>query len=834
MRLHLGCGDLYIPDALNIDKHDLRVADVQADAVMLPVLSGACDSVTAYHVFEHMGYANAVYALAEAYRVLKPGRMLEIETPDPARSFQAFLERADPRWRADVLSWVFGMESPGMGHRVLFPRELLEKLVRDAGFSEVSFSEPRTHRHRWGIRLVACKDANPLAHLVAILRSRMASDILHEAVPQEALEMEIRLWEPLCRLGQSSIIPEEAEGMILEWTVLAPQVILLWTGLCGQDNTLPKPPGPFPPERLHAVAQALIDARSCDVLRHAFSVLCATVNQVAQGYDHLLAAAIRVVKKWLACLPGSPEQEFPRDLEACNVMLDADPDLSYPGDCEAALGQSPIAGRSPRWPCHTLFTRQHCMERAKWFGDLGIRCFGEGRLEEARMLFRLAINSKVLGVYTVWNMARLQARLGQTENAGIFYRAALGFRTSDAVKERIVSELRQIEAGSAGPMGPVAVGEGEDRMFGILEEEPAERAPHACAGPQPESAIYPHPRSLLWELTLRCQCRCTHCAAAAGAPRPGELSADEALGICDEIAALGVSSVCLMGGEPLLHPGWQRIAARLREHGVDVGLSTNGISLDDTAWRSLEELSCSQVVISLDGATPEVHDTRRKWKGALKAAQHAIEEMASRPLRERTVVTCVDRTNIGELGPVRDWLLEHAPGITWMITIASPSPEGRMEKGHILRVDDFCSMVRFIAENRRKYQRHLDITGAHCMGYFSQRYQNLHNYTWSGCQAGISTLGLRSDGAITGCLVMSDRFIEGNVREKGLAGIWKDPGSFAYNRTFSVDMLKGKCVSCRWGEICRGGCRETSYSFTGETFEAPFCLHHLESVGAFP
>ncbi|MGA1845013.1 MAG: radical SAM protein [bacterium] len=832
MRLHLGCGDLYIPSALNIDKHDLRVADVQADAVILPVLTGSCDSVTAYHVFEHMGYANAVYALAEAYRVLKPGGILEIETPDPARSFQAFLERSDPRWRADILSWIFGMESPGMGHRVLFPRELLEKLVREAGFSEITLSEPKTHRHRWGFRLVARKDPDPTAHLIALLRSRMVSEILRQDAPQETLEMEIRLWEPLHRLGMSSITPEEAQGILLEWTVLAPRMILLWTGLCEHDHTLPRPPGPFPMERVQAVAQALIDAESCEVLRHAFSVLCATVNQAAQGYEHILAGAIQVVKRWLACPPRSPAREFPRDLEACDVMLDADQNLSYPGDIEVALGQSPIAGRRPRWPRHALFTRQHCTERAKWFRDLGIRCFERGRVEEARRLFRLAINAKVLGVYAVWNMARLQAGLGQMENAGIFYRAALGFRTSDAVKERIVAELREIEAGGVGPAGPVTAGEGEDRVFGILEEEPAEGESTLSIGAQPESAIFPPPRSLLWELTLRCQCRCTHCAAAAGNPRPGELSTEEALSICDQIAALGIPSVCLMGGEPLLHPGWQKIAARIKEHGVDLGLSTNGIALDDTTWRNLEELSFSQVVISLDGATPEIHDVRRKWKGALKAAQRAIEEMATRPLRERTVVTCVDRTNIGELGPVRDWLLEHAPGITWMITMASPSPGSRMEKDHILRIEDFLSMVRFIAENRGKYQRRLDVTGAHCMGYFSQRYQNLHNYTWSGCQAGISTLGLRSDGAVTGCLVMSDHFIEGNVREQGLAGIWKNPGSFSYNRSFRTDMLKGKCASCRWGEICRGGCRETAYSFTGDPFEAPFCLHHLESVGA--
>ena len=45
MKLHLGCGNLYLPEAVNIDKHDLRVADVQADAVGLPIKSKSCDPV---------------------------------------------------------------------------------------------------------------------------------------------------------------------------------------------------------------------------------------------------------------------------------------------------------------------------------------------------------------------------------------------------------------------------------------------------------------------------------------------------------------------------------------------------------------------------------------------------------------------------------------------------------------------------------------------------------------------------------------------------------------------------------------------------------------------
>ena len=81
---------------------------------------------------------------------------------------------------------------------------------------------------------------------------------------------------------------------------------------------------------------------------------------------------------------------------------------------------------------------------------------------------------------------------------------------------------------------------------------------------------------------------------------------------------------------------------------------------------------------------------------------------------------------------------------------------------------------------------------------------------------------------------MSDNFIEGNVRERSLSEIWHDTNSFSYNRKFSEEKLEGNCHACKWGKLCRGGCKETSFSMLGRTSEFPYCLYHLETSGALP
>jgi len=191
-------------------------------------------------------------------------------------------------------------------------------------------------------------------------------------------------------------------------------------------------------------------------------------------------------------------------------------------------------------------------------------------------------------------------------------------------------------------------------------------------------------------------------------------------------------------------------------------------------------------------------------------------------------VTSVDQTNVHQLPALRDWLLENAPGVGWTINYASPAPGSRMERSDAIDAAGFVQLARFISESRAALVGRIDVTGTHSLGYFSHRFPDLHDFEWNGCQAGISTLGLRSDGDVTGCLVLGDAFVEGNVREQSLVDLWRSPDGFAYNRAFTVEMLEGDCYGCEHGARCRGGCREAAAAFSGRAFEAPFCLHRME------
>jgi radical SAM protein with 4Fe4S-binding SPASM domain len=336
----------------------------------------------------------------------------------------------------------------------------------------------------------------------------------------------------------------------------------------------------------------------------------------------------------------------------------------------------------------------------------------------------------------------------------------------------------------------------------------------------------PAPATVLWEITLACNLRCRHCLTRSGRAAPDELTADEALRLCDDLADLGVHAVALMGGEPLVRPDWADLARRLRDRGVAPGLVTNGLLLDDAALERAIAAGVNQVVVGIDG-DEAAHEAIR-GRGTFAPAIAAVERAGRGGVPHRLVVTSVHRGNAASLPALRDLLVERAPGITWAINFTSIPEGSRMDRALRADADLFRSTVAFVVDARGRCGERIAVTGSHDMGYCSGRHGELTGGPWRGCPAGLETLGIGASGAIKGCLTLPDRLSEANVRDRTLGEVWRDPNAFPYARRFRVEDLRGACARCEHGALCRGGCLEVSLDRSGEPHHAPFCLHRME------
>lgn len=108
-RLHLGCGAVHLPGALNVDVR--ADADVVCDLRDYPYQPASVDDIICHHVLEHLPMRDTAPLLQKWAGALRPGGTLEIGVPDLDLMAAAWLE-ADETARWTRYAWtIYGGQS---------------------------------------------------------------------------------------------------------------------------------------------------------------------------------------------------------------------------------------------------------------------------------------------------------------------------------------------------------------------------------------------------------------------------------------------------------------------------------------------------------------------------------------------------------------------------------------------------------------------------------------------------------------------------------------------------------------------------------------------------
>lgn len=114
-----------------------------------------------------------------------------------------------------------------------------------------------------------------------------------------------------------------------------------------------------------------------------------------------------------------------------------------------------------------------------------------------------------------------------------------------------------------------------------------------------------------FELTPRCNFNCqmcyVHLLTEEIAKFGKELTADQWLMVGKQAADMGVLSICITGGDPLLHPEFKKIWIGLSQMGFKLILQTNASLFDDEMLELFEEYPPYITKITLYGSNNEVY-----------------------------------------------------------------------------------------------------------------------------------------------------------------------------------------------------------------------------------
>ena len=153
-RLHLGCGPHQLPGWLNSDLIVFRADNVRIDATKeFPLPTASFDFVFTEHMVEHIPFDGTLNAFSESFRILKPGGMIRVSTPDLSFLF-SLLQYPIDDVRAEYVKWSCEtyLQTPlvnsavvinnfvrNWGHSFIFDKATLEWALLHAGFVDVTF-----------------------------------------------------------------------------------------------------------------------------------------------------------------------------------------------------------------------------------------------------------------------------------------------------------------------------------------------------------------------------------------------------------------------------------------------------------------------------------------------------------------------------------------------------------------------------------------------------------------------------------------------------------------------------------------------------------------------
>ena len=352
------------------------------------------------------------------------------------------------------------------------------------------------------------------------------------------------------------------------------------------------------------------------------------------------------------------------------------------------------------------------------------------------------------------------------------------------------------------------------------------------------------PFLIIWETTQACDLVCRHCRASAQPEHdPGELNTEEGMNVLDQAAEMGTPIFILSGGDPLKRPDLHRLIA----HGAQRGLRMATIPaatplLTEGAVRRLKEAGLSQMALSLDYPTAELHDAFRGVPGAYAKTMQAIDwaHRCDLPLQ-------INTTLCGESVPHLEEMARLVKGlglVFWEVFFLVPMGRGAALSGltaaqceatfEILyrtqREADFLVKVTEAPHYRRyavQQARREDGRALHPASALPPR---LRRTEGPGHTIGFAPQGVNSGNGFlfishTGNVYPSGflPLFAGNVRHETLASIYRTSPLFQQLRRPAG--FHGVCGVCEYNTIC-GGSRSRALALTGDPFGSdPWCAY---------
>ena len=143
LKINLGCGPTIIPGWINLDREPKPGAHFWDGTLGIPAETNSISLIYSEHFIEHLSLEESSNLLRECVRVLCPGGIMRVSTPDIRVLMQAYEGNAldywlNVGWRPRTVCDLMNEGMRAWGHQYLFDRARLTEVLLQVGFARVA------------------------------------------------------------------------------------------------------------------------------------------------------------------------------------------------------------------------------------------------------------------------------------------------------------------------------------------------------------------------------------------------------------------------------------------------------------------------------------------------------------------------------------------------------------------------------------------------------------------------------------------------------------------------------------------------------------------------
>jgi len=342
--------------------------------------------------------------------------------------------------------------------------------------------------------------------------------------------------------------------------------------------------------------------------------------------------------------------------------------------------------------------------------------------------------------------------------------------------------------------------------------------------------------SLYIYISGACNLACRHCWITPTYQNAGnggqQIGIDLVHKAIREARPLGLQTVKLTGGEPMLHPKFRDLVSLADGEGLSIQIETNGTLIDHGLAGFLRQKKhVSFISVSLDGADAETHESLRCVRGSFEQAITGIRNLVERGFQPQLICT-LHQGNVSQMGAVIKLAEDLGCGSVKFNHVQQVGRGEKFADEQGLGVPEVINLWHRIEKdltNASEIPVHLDIPFA----FYSIR--KLLDHSLATCSVR-NILGLLAGGELSLCGigVTVPELIYGHIASDSLRDVWCNSPGLVQLRAQVSTKLEGICAQCIHRDLCLGGCVANNFHVTGK-LNAPnqFC-HIAGGMGLFP